>query len=259
MKKIILHGGGDDIKKIFNDLTWERIFNRNSVAYVVIAVEKSQNSFSKIKDDFPDKAAFLKKLCATDVALITLDNFDEMFKYDTLILSGGNTEYLIEVLITNKFKEKLLLSSVKNVVGISTGAIALSNQGIGSKHYVEFCYDGLGIINDKIIVHYRNNRSNIYKDFIKLMEYQYLTREPIHECTEVGLDFDNNRFGFGMSSEIEFDNETERRYKGRIKMAVKAHYIRIWILKYVLYIGTNEIEFKKKNRNNFKIVYGWGN
>ena len=48
---------------------------------------------------------------------------------------------------------------------------------------------------------------------------------------EYGLDFDNNRYGFGRSVEVEYEDGTEIRTKDKYNL---------------------------KNRNNFKVVFGYG-
>lgn len=75
--------------------------------------------------------------------------------------------------------------------------------------------------------------------------------------TEIGIDPDNNKLLFGISSEIESMLENyEVRKKGFIKMHDKEFFIRVWILKYSISIGTGEIEIVNKNRNNFKMLFG---
>ena len=76
--------------------------------------------------------------------------------------------------------------------------------------------------------------------------------------TEFGLDFDNNKFGLGYSTEIEYPNGKEIRVKKFIKMKNKTYYFRFWIFKTVMVINKNGIKIIKKNRNNFKIVFGIG-
>lgn len=79
---------------------------------------------------------------------------------------------------------------------------------------------------------------------------------------EHGLDFDNNKYGFGASREAEFSDGTEIRGKGRIKIEksdkISARYFRVWIGKLVFIISTNKpcFEIRKKPRWNFKIVFG---
>ncbi|MDE6571483.1 MAG: hypothetical protein K2L95_04705 [Alphaproteobacteria bacterium] len=76
---------------------------------------------------------------------------------------------------------------------------------------------------------------------------------------EYGLDFNNNKYGLGRSVEVEYTNGTEMRTHQKIKLAqITERYIRVWIGHLVLVISTKRphISFRKKNRWNFKIVYG---
>lgn len=74
--------------------------------------------------------------------------------------------------------------------------------------------------------------------------------------TEFGIDFDNNKYGIGYGTEIEFSDGTEKRIKEIIKIKNKSYYIRIWLFKKVIILKKDGITFKTKNRNNFKIVFG---
>ena len=74
---------------------------------------------------------------------------------------------------------------------------------------------------------------------------------------EYGLDFDNNRFGFGRSVEIENDDVTEYRTKEKFKLTQKRYYFRFWVGKIVFVISReNGFEIRHKKRYNFKIVFG---
>lgn len=76
---------------------------------------------------------------------------------------------------------------------------------------------------------------------------------------EYGLDFDNNKYGLGRSAEIEYADDTEVRTHARIKIIhVTERYVRIWIGRRVWVFSTQSphISFRKKNRWNFKLVYG---
>ncbi len=76
---------------------------------------------------------------------------------------------------------------------------------------------------------------------------------------EYGLDFDNNKYGFGHSTEVEYTDGTEMRTHETIKIKnVHAHYFRIWIGKIAFIIDSDRPHFsvRKKKRWNFKIVYG---
>lgn len=76
---------------------------------------------------------------------------------------------------------------------------------------------------------------------------------------EYGLDFDNNKYGLGRSIEVEYPDGTEMRTHEKIKITrITERYVRIWVGRRVLVISSCRpyISFRKKNRWNFKIVYG---
>ena len=78
---------------------------------------------------------------------------------------------------------------------------------------------------------------------------------------EYGLDFDNNKYGFGRSAEIEYGDGTEVRTNQHIKFTkITSRYFRIWIGKIVFIIDSDRPHFyiRKKKRWNFKVVYGMG-
>ena len=76
---------------------------------------------------------------------------------------------------------------------------------------------------------------------------------------EYGIDFDNNKYGLGRSTEVEYTDGTEMRTHELIKLKkVYAHYFRIWVGNIVFIFDSDKphISVRKKNRWNFKIVYG---
>ncbi|MDO4423514.1 MAG: DUF3977 family protein [Pseudomonadota bacterium] len=78
---------------------------------------------------------------------------------------------------------------------------------------------------------------------------------------EYGLDFDNNKYGFGRSAEIEYNDGTEVRTSQHIKFTkITSRYFRVWIGKIVFIIDSDYPHFyiHKKKRWNFKAVYGKG-
>ncbi|MBX9742348.1 MAG: DUF3977 family protein [Chthoniobacterales bacterium] len=75
--------------------------------------------------------------------------------------------------------------------------------------------------------------------------------------TEIGIDFDNNKYGIGISTEMEDRHGKEIRISGLVEMRIQGVYVRIWILKTVLGIGIPRgLVIKRKTRNNFKLVLG---
>ncbi|HCM89083.1 MULTISPECIES: DUF3977 family protein [Vagococcus] len=73
---------------------------------------------------------------------------------------------------------------------------------------------------------------------------------------EIGLDFDQHKWGLGVSTEIETAN-SEIRKKGFSKIAITEVYLRLWLLKKVLILSTKEgIKISNKKRKNFKVLIG---
>lgn len=86
-----------------------------------------------------------------------------------------------------------------------------------------------------------------------------MVKKTARYYVEYGLDFDNNRFGFGRSVEVEYDDGYECRTKEKVKLSNKCYYVRIWLGKKVfIYSVDDGFEIKTKNRNNFKIIFGFG-
>jgi hypothetical protein len=80
---------------------------------------------------------------------------------------------------------------------------------------------------------------------------------PRKVFTEIGIDPDNNKYLFGISTEIENEDGTEIRKNGFVKMKLQGFYFRIWLLKIVVGFGIpSGFVVKKKNRNNFKLLFG---
>jgi len=74
---------------------------------------------------------------------------------------------------------------------------------------------------------------------------------------EYGLDFDNNKFGLGRSVEIEYADGSEERIKQIPNNFIsQRYYVRFWILKTVFSYSKDGFKIKKKDRNNFKLVFG---
>lgn len=61
---------------------------------------------------------------------------------------------------------------------------------------------------------------------------------------ECGLDFDNNKFGFGRS--VEIDNAEEGCCKKMIRLKNKRYCFRFWIFKTVFVISRNGFDVKTK-------------
>lgn len=80
--------------------------------------------------------------------------------------------------------------------------------------------------------------------------------EKTYLFTKIGFDLDNNKFGFGINSEIEH-TDYEERLSGFIRMRVTEVYLRIWLGRRVVVLSLfNGIKTMRKNRLNIKIVVG---
>lgn len=80
---------------------------------------------------------------------------------------------------------------------------------------------------------------------------------------EIGFDLDNNRLGFGRSVEIEYFNGSEKRGKHVSDFTQKlsntqSYYLRVWVGRTVFIFDTQtpHVSTKKKERLNFKVVFG---
>lgn len=73
---------------------------------------------------------------------------------------------------------------------------------------------------------------------------------------EYGLDFDNNRYGFGRSVEIENADGSERRVKHAVPMTPMRYYLRLWVGRRMFVLSATGLKIARKNRRNFKCVFG---
>ena len=70
---------------------------------------------------------------------------------------------------------------------------------------------------------------------------------------EVGLDWDNGL----MSYEVEYDDGSERRFRGWYRGNVLRMYLRIWIGYKCVVISNEKVEVVNKGRFNVKVVVGF--
>ena len=82
-------------------------------------------------------------------------------------------------------------------------------------------------------------------------------KQKSSKFVEYGFDPENNKYLIGVSTEIENTDGTEMRIAKKIPIKVHEVYIRIWILKLVLCIGTKSISIRIKNRFCLKFILGF--
>jgi len=172
LEKIVLHGGGKSAFDMFEDFARQGIVDGMAVAYVPIAFEYFDDIKQEIKNDEHIYVNKLVDLGAKSALIVFTDNFDEMFKFDTIILGGGYTDYLFEKLRDNHFDYKLSKSNVKNLAGSSAGALAIARKGIGIRDNKEHMYHGFGILDEFIVVHSNDEAKRVYPDAVHLDEDQ---------------------------------------------------------------------------------------
>jgi len=169
---IILSGGGNDIFKILEGFSAFDIYIGKKIGYMAIAAEPNTKPINKIKNGYHEIDNYILGFGAISSKLILSDNINDSFECDTLIISGGSTDYLISVLLKNDFTKKLIAcAKVKNVVGISAGAIALCQKGVGTKEGNEYLYNGLDITSCHVVPHSDTEKKQKYPDMTHINEY----------------------------------------------------------------------------------------
>lgn len=171
---IILSGGGNDIQKILIDKALAGVFERKTVAYVAIAAETNSELLTLITNGFPDLKKLFLSLGAVNTSLITSVQFDDIYRYNIIVLSGGDTAHLLKILRDNNFLENINKHpNIQLLIGISAGAIALSREGIGTLGGEQYKYQGLGLVNNTVVPHSNPKLKSQYPDALHLREYEF--------------------------------------------------------------------------------------
>ncbi len=169
--KAVLCGGGNDIFRILKDIS--AVFKGKTVGYVAVAAETNPALLLMIRSGFSNLIAHFKSLGAVGAMLVESGNFADAFENDVIIISGGDSQYLLRVLGEKGFSSKLAVSNVQTVVGISAGAIALSHQGVGSVDTQEKVFDGMNFIDVMVVPHSNGEKRRRYPEATHLTEYQW--------------------------------------------------------------------------------------
>jgi|GEM_PF-6314166 peptidase E len=170
---IILSGGGADIERVLKNIASTGIFQDKSVAYVAIAAETDEKLLTLITSNFDKLKHTFWALGVTDADLITSTEYSDMFKHDLIILSGGNTAYLLDTLRKKNFAQKIKEHpNIEAIIGISAGAIVLAQSGIGTMNGRRHRYQGLGLISDMVIPHSDFKLQKQYSNALHLKEYE---------------------------------------------------------------------------------------
>lgn len=169
---VILSGGGDDIERILKGTSNNGIFKNKTVAYAAIAAETNQELLTLITQGFTSLQKTIQSYGASNVSLVTSHQYDEMFNHDVIILSGGDTAYLLNILHERDFINELRRHpNIQTLIGISAGAIALSRAGMGTLQGRQHEYRGLGLVDLTVVPHSSPVLARQYGDALQLKEY----------------------------------------------------------------------------------------
>lgn len=173
----ICSGGGDDIKKILEDMSIAHSFKDKVIAYVIIASENDPGFLKFIRNGFGYLESIFLSLGAKEVFLVEEKNISDIERSNIIIISGGDTSYLLS--ISEKIDILSKLSKCHNlelIAGISAGTIALFEKGVGTKNKKEHVFNGLGMIPGLVVVHSSNMLKEKYPNAVHLKDYDQFVK-----------------------------------------------------------------------------------
>lgn len=108
--------------------------------------------------------------------LVSLD--DELNDYDVIFLMGGNPIKQIEII--NKINLKNLINKAKVVIGVSAGAINLSNEAIYYNDYSEKIeiYNGISLTDINVYPHFDINNKEFLEEVKMVSKIKTLIALP---------------------------------------------------------------------------------
>jgi len=171
--QFIACGGGDNINRIIERLSDICFLKGKRLGYVIVAAEKNKNLLQLINQEKTNVKSLFKKLGVKKVSFISSQNFDEVYDNEVVILSGGDTSYLLRFLKARKFKKYISYSAIESLVGISAGAIVLFERGIGGSKKNKTIFHGLGFIPGTVVVHSNSNLEEKYPQAVHLRDYEF--------------------------------------------------------------------------------------
>lgn len=103
---------------------------------------------------------------------------DELKSYDVIFLMGGNPDNQIEII--NNINLKSIINNASVVIGVSAGAINLSEEAIYYNDYsnkIEM-YDGIGLTNINVYPHFDINNIEFLKEVKMVSKIKSLIALP---------------------------------------------------------------------------------
>lgn len=172
--KFIACGGGESITLILNKLSKICSFKNKKIAYLIIAIENDHIFLKEVYNRFNHLKNIFGSLGAKNVYLVERKNISDLCNAQIIILSGGDTSFLINALKNQNFIEKINNCDFKPeaIIGISAGAIVLFEEGIGVKDDKEYLFKGLGLIRGMVVVHSNEKLKKKYPHAIHLKDYE---------------------------------------------------------------------------------------
>jgi len=171
-------GGGKSIGQILKELSIACSFKDKKIAYVIIAAESNKEFLKVINNGFDRLREIFKSFGAKNIFLVKQKNVSDLYNAQIVIFSGGNTSFLIKFLEKEDFVKKIQKqNNIEAIVGISAGAIALFEKGIGTKNNKEYLFDGLGLLLGMVVVHSNKKLQKKYSKAIHLKDYELYKRK----------------------------------------------------------------------------------
>lgn len=167
-------GGGESINQILKDLSGTCSFKDKKIAYVIIAAESNKEFLEIINSSFDHLRKIFKSFDAKNVFLVKQKNISDLYNAEIVILSGGDTLFLIKVLKKEGFVKKIQKqnNNIEVIVGISAGAIAFFESGIGIRSGKEYLFNGLGLLSGMVVVHSNKKLQKKYSKAVHLKDYE---------------------------------------------------------------------------------------
>lgn len=159
------------IKYLFSNVDKVNGFNEQQIKYLSIDL-KTCKSILFVPGDYDKEKYIIYKdkiinwlksieVSFSECYFTGLD--DELKSYDVIFLMGGNPINQIEII--NKINLKNIINKAKVVIGVSAGAINLSEEAIYYNDYSEKIemYDGIGLTDINVYPHFDITN----KDFVE--------------------------------------------------------------------------------------------
>lgn len=174
------------IKYLFSNIDKVNGFNEQQIEYLCKDL-KTCKSILFVPGDYDKEKYIIYKdkiinwlksieVSFSECYLTGLD--DELKSYDVIFLMGGNPDNQIEII--NNINLKSIINNASVVIGVSAGAINLSEEAIYYNDYsnkIEM-YDGIGLTNINVYPHFDINNIEFLKEVKMVSKIKSLIALP---------------------------------------------------------------------------------